>query len=58
MNEVMEMHIEDSLTITPSIKDFYTTHWNTSCNCNLVLVYVGIGAGLPDLVLATACPGC
>lgn len=56
VNEVMERHIEDSLSILPPIKNSYVSHCNNSIN-NLNLVDVGSGAGLPGLILAIACPG-
>ncbi|XP_023908514.1 uncharacterized protein LOC112020188 isoform X2 [Quercus suber] len=56
VNEVMERHIEDSLSILPPIKNSYVSHCNHSIN-NINLVDVGSGAGLPGLILAIACPG-
>ena len=56
VNEVMERHIEDSLSILPPIKNSYVSHCNNSIN-NINLVDVGSGAGLPGLILAIACPG-
>ncbi|KAK7828796.1 ribosomal rna small subunit methyltransferase g [Quercus suber] len=55
VNEVMERHIEDSLSILPPIKNSYVSHCNHSIN-NINLVDVGSGAGLPGLILAIACP--
>lgn len=55
VNEVMERHIEDSLSILPPIKNSYVSHCNNSIN-NINLVDVGSGAGLPGLILAIACP--
>ncbi|XP_075661186.1 uncharacterized protein LOC142631012 isoform X1 [Castanea sativa] len=55
VNEVMERHIEDSLSILPPIKNSYVSHCNNSIN-NIKLVDVGSGAGLPGLILAIACP--
>jgi 16S rRNA (guanine527-N7)-methyltransferase len=56
VNEVMERHIEDSLSIIPPIKNSYVSHCNDSIK-NINLVDVGSGAGLPGLILAIACPG-
>ncbi|GMY24878.1 ribosomal rna small subunit methyltransferase g [Fagus crenata] len=55
VNEVMERHIEDSLSIIPPIKNSYVSHCNDSIK-NINLVDVGSGAGLPGLILAIACP--
>ncbi|KAL9243177.1 hypothetical protein vseg_017097 [Gypsophila vaccaria] len=54
-NEVMERHVEDSLSILPCINEFYELH----CGCSrgsIDVVDVGSGAGLPGLILAIACP--
>ncbi|XP_010533483.1 PREDICTED: uncharacterized protein LOC104809258 [Tarenaya hassleriana] len=53
--EVMERHIEDSLSILPPIKSCYTLHCNASFD-SINLIDVGSGAGLPGLVIAIACP--
>ncbi|KAF7123699.1 hypothetical protein RHSIM_Rhsim12G0161700 [Rhododendron simsii] len=56
VSEVMERHIEDSLSIIPPIRRSYLSHCGGSYH-ELSLVDVGTGAGLPGLILAIACPG-
>lgn len=55
-SEVMERHIDDSLSIIPPIRRSYLSHCGGSYD-ELSLVDVGTGAGLPGLILAIACPG-
>ncbi|CAI9280339.1 unnamed protein product [Lactuca saligna] len=55
-SDVMDRHIEDSLSIIPPIQSSYISHCESSFE-NLNLVDVGSGAGLPGLILAIACPG-
>lgn len=55
-SEVMERHIEDSLSIIEPIRNAYVSGCGVSCE-NLKIVDVGSGAGLPGLILAIACPG-
>lgn len=55
-DEVMERHVEDSLSIIPPIRDSYLSHCDASCG-KISVVDVGSGAGLPGLVLAIAQPG-
>ncbi|KAH6756985.1 S-adenosyl-L-methionine-dependent methyltransferases superfamily protein [Perilla frutescens var. hirtella] len=55
-NEVMERHVEDSLTIIEPVRDSYMLHCGISFE-NLSVVDVGSGAGLPGMILAIACPG-
>ncbi|XP_030458055.1 uncharacterized protein LOC115678763 [Syzygium oleosum] len=54
-DEVMERHVEDSLSIIPPIRDSYLSHCDASCG-KISVVDVGSGAGLPGLVLAIAQP--
>lgn len=54
-SEVMERHVEDSLSIMPPIQSSYLSHCGDSCE-NLSLIDVGTGAGLPGLILAIARP--
>ncbi|XP_059303835.1 uncharacterized protein LOC132055851 isoform X1 [Lycium ferocissimum] len=55
-SEVMERHVEDSLSIIEPIRTSYVSHCGTSSE-NLNLVDVGSGAGLPGIILAIASPG-
>ncbi|KAL4391400.1 hypothetical protein AHAS_Ahas03G0241300 [Arachis hypogaea] len=55
--KVMERHVEDSLAILPPLRDCYHTRFGGApSHENLSLVDVGIGAGLPRVILAIACP--
>ncbi|XP_055828564.1 uncharacterized protein LOC129896654 isoform X2 [Solanum dulcamara] len=55
-SEVMERHVEDSLSIIEPIRTSYLSHCGPSSE-NLNLVDVGSGAGLPGVILAIASPG-
>lgn len=55
-SEVMERHVEDSLSIIEPIRTSYLSHCGPSSE-NLNLVDVGSGAGLPGIILAIASPG-
>ncbi|KAK4362382.1 hypothetical protein RND71_017623 [Anisodus tanguticus] len=55
-NEVMERHVEDSLSIIEPIRTSYLSHCGPSSE-NLNLIDVGSGAGLPGVILAIASPG-
>ncbi|XLR27535.1 hypothetical protein S83_055435, partial [Arachis hypogaea] len=56
-DEVMERHVEDSLTILPPFRDCYRTCCGgASSHERLSLMDVGTGAGIPGVVLAIACP--
>ncbi|KAJ8553808.1 hypothetical protein K7X08_024486 [Anisodus acutangulus] len=56
-SEVMERHVEDSLSIIEPIRTSYLSHCGPSSE-NLNLIDVGSGAGLPGVILAIASPGC
>ncbi|CAH1437373.1 unnamed protein product [Lactuca virosa] len=55
-SDVMDRHIENSLSIIPPIQSSYILHCESSFE-NLNHVDVGSDVGLPGLILAIACPG-